>query len=193
MTRPRLLGLLVVLLALAGAVLYGLRDEPAKTAVAEDLRPLQAKAALAPCPRGLSADLPDLELPCLGGGPAVPLRGPGTGKPTLVNVYGSWCGPCLEEMPTLRRLHQLAGKRLALVGVDTEDPAKRALQFAIDVGQTWPAVVDDDGLVSRHYGGGAPKMVFVDATGAVVHVERAAYRTLARLKADVLTYLGVRL
>jgi cytochrome c biogenesis protein CcmG/thiol:disulfide interchange protein DsbE len=191
MTRSRLVILVLVLLALGGSLAYGLRDGPAPKTVAEDLRPLQRQAGLDPCPSGISADLPDLELPCLGGGEPVKLRATGTGKPTLVNVYGSWCGPCLEEMPALRRLHEQAGGRLALVGVDTEDPARSALEFAIDVRQTWPAVVDDDGLVSRHFGGGAPKMIFVDARGAVVHVERKAYTSLDELKADVKAYLGV--
>lgn len=192
MTRTRVVWLVLVVAALGLSLAYGLRGNDTPKAVSADLRPLQVKAALAPCPAGLSSALPDLTLPCLGGGAAVPLRGTPTGRPTLVNVYGSWCGPCQEEMPVLRAVHEAAGDRLALVGVDTEDDPRQALQFAIDVRQSWPALVDDDGLVSRQYGGGAPKMLFLDASGAVVHVVRQAYTSEAALRADVQTYLGVR-
>lgn len=192
MTRSRLVGLLVVLAALTGAVVYGVQggSAPAKQ-VARGLGPLQAQAALEPCPTGLSPELPDLTLACLGGGPAARLRGAPASTPVLVNVYGSWCGPCLEEMPILRQFHALAGARVPLVGIDTEDDPRQALNFALDVGQHWPALVDDDGLVSRHYGGGAPKTLFVNPSGAVVHVARKAYTSLSQLRADVRQYLGV--
>lgn len=190
MTRTRVAWLVLVVLALGLSLAYGLtRSDDAPKAL--DLGPLQQRAGLAPCPSGVSADLPDLVLPCLGGGQSVPLRATGSGRPTLVNVYGSWCGPCFEEMPVLAAVHRALGDRLDLVGVDTEDEPRKALQFAIDVEQTWPALVDDDGLVSRAYGGGAPKMLFVDASGKVVHVVRKAYATEAALRADVARYLGV--
>lgn len=184
--------LVVVLAALVAAALYGLKGGAAPKRVAQDLAPLQRQAALEPCPSGLSPALPDLTLPCLGGGPAVRLRGAPARTPVLVNVYGSWCGPCLAEMPLLRQFHELAGARVPLVGVDTEDDPRQALHFALDVRQHWPALVDDDGLVSRHYGGGAPKTLFLDAKGSVVHVTRKAYTSVAQLRADVQHYLGVR-
>lgn len=191
MTRTRLAWLVLVVLALGLSLAYGLRSDDPPTEVATDLRPLQAKAALAPCPSGLSGALPDVTLPCLGGGAAVPLRGAPTGRPTLVNVYGSWCGPCFDEMPVLKAVHAPLADRLDLVGIDTLDDPQKALQFAVDVGQTWPAVVDEDGLVSRQYGGGAPKMIFLDATGQVVQVVRKSYLTEDALRADITRYLGV--
>ena len=190
MTRTRVAWLALVLVALGLSLGYGLTRGKA-TPKAIDLKPLQARAALAACPAGVSAALPDVVLPCLGGGQPVPLRGTGSGRPTLVNVYGSWCGPCFDEMPVLAAVHRSLGDRLDLVGIDTEDEPRKALQFAIDVKQSWPALVDDDGVVSRAYGGGAPKMLFVDASGKVVHVVRKGYETEAALRADVARYLGV--
>ena len=188
MTPARWGWLGLVLLALGLSLGYGLTrsDEPAPV----DLGPLQARAGLAPCPSALSPELPDVTLPCLGGGDPVALRGTPR-RPTLVNVYGSWCGPCVEEMPLLAAVWRDVKDRVDLVGIDTEDDPRKALQFAADVGQTWPALVDDDGLVSRAYGGGAPKMLFVDASGKVVHVVRKAYPSEAALRADLRRYLGV--
>lgn len=156
------------------------------------LATLRAAAALDPCPTALSPELPDLVLPCLGGGPAVRLRGPASGVPTLVNVYGSWCGPCQEEMPTLAAFAREAGARVRLVGIDTEDDPTQALPFARDFGQHWPAVVDDDKRVLLGYGGAPPVTLLLDGRGHVVYVQHGAFRDLAAVRAAVATHLAVR-
>jgi cytochrome c biogenesis protein CcmG/thiol:disulfide interchange protein DsbE len=191
-TRARVLVLVAVLAALAGAVAFGLTNqaERAKPA-AVDLAPLRAGAALAPCPAGVGPDLPDLVLPCLGGGPDVRLRGTPSGVPTLVNVYGSWCGPCQEEMPLLVEFSRRAGAKVALLGVDTLDEPRLALLFARDLGQKWPAVVDDDKAVLLRYGTGPPVTLFVDPSGKVVYVKTGPFRRLADVQSLVRRYLGV--
>ncbi len=156
------------------------------------LAALRAAAALDPCPTSISPELPDVVLPCLGGGPPVHLRGAGSGVPTLVNVYGSWCGPCQSEMPTLAAFANEAGKRVRLVGVDTEDDPTQALPFAHDFGQHWPAVVDDDKVVLLRYGAGPPLTLFLDGRGHVVFVQRGAFRDLAAVRTAVAQHLGVR-
>lgn len=189
----RLVPLLVVVAAVAGALWYGQRGDGTRDLPAtEDLAPLRAAAALAPCPSGVG-DLPALTLPCLGGGPDVRLDGPPSGVPTLVNVYGSWCAPCQEEMPLLVAFARKAGTRVALLGIDTEDEPRMGLRFAKDLGQHWPAVVDEQGTVLRRYAPGPPVTLFVDPRGAVVHVQRGKFATLAELEAAVATHLGVRL
>ncbi|MCU1624219.1 MAG: alkyl hydroperoxide reductase/Thiol specific antioxidant/Mal allergen [Frankiales bacterium] len=189
MTGSRWTVLVLVLAALGLSVAYGLRGSSTPAA---SLGPLQRQAALAPCPAGLGPAFPDLRLPCLGGGPAVALQAGGTGRPTLVNVYGSWCGPCQKEMPVLRGFYARAQDKVALVGVDTEDPDRRlGLRFAIDMGQHWPAVADDERLVGAHFQPGVPLMVFVDAAGKVTHVESGGYDSGAVLAKDVRTYLGI--
>jgi thiol-disulfide isomerase/thioredoxin len=155
-----------------------------------DLQPLRAAAALQPCPRGVG-DVPALTLPCLGGGPDVRLDAGPSGVPTLVNIYGSWCGPCQKEMPVLASFARRAGSAVALLGVDTEDEQRLALLFARDVGQHWPAVVDDDGTLLRHYAPGPPATLFVDRAGKVVFVHRGAFSSLTQLVAQVRTHLGV--
>ena len=194
MSRARLALLVVLLAALAGAIVVGTRAQQQEAIPAErtvDLAPLRAAAGLDPCPSGISPALPDLVLPCLGGGPDVRLRGTPSGVPTLVNVYGSWCDPCQDEMPILVRFSRQAAGKVALVGVDTLDEPRLALLFAKDTGQTWPAVVDDDKQVLVRYAAGPPVTLFVDAKGAVVHVRRGPFRSLADVQASVRRYLGV--
>ena len=203
MSRARLLALLGVLALLVGALVVRSssgRSTPATqaagaprvAATAPDLAALRAAAALRPCPRGISSALPHLVLPCLGGGPAVALDGAPSGVPTLVNVYGSWCGPCAREMPHLVGFSKLAGARVRLLGVDTEDEPAKALAFSRDFGAHWPAVVDDDRAVLSRYGSGPPVTLFVDAKGAITFVQVGGFRDVAAVRAAVARHLGVR-
>lgn len=177
--------LVVAVLALVAGCGRGEQRTPAP-----DLAPLRAAAALAPCPSGIG-DVPHLVLPCLGGGPDVVLDGPPPGVPTLVNVYGSWCSPCQREMPVLVAFAERAGSKVALLGVDTQDDRRLALLFARDVGQRWPAVVDDDGVFLRHYGAGPPVTLFVDAAGKVAFVHHGPFTSVAQVVAAVDEHLGV--
>jgi cytochrome c biogenesis protein CcmG/thiol:disulfide interchange protein DsbE len=189
--KTRLAWLVLVLVSFGGALAYGLSDRGVSAPPPANYSQLRAQAALNPCPAGVSPALPDLTLPCLSGGPAVALRGTPSGRPTLVNVYGSWCGPCQREMPLLKAFHD-STSAVDLVGIDTEDDTSNALHFAIDVGQHWSAIVDDDGRVDRAFGTGPPKTLFIDGTGAIVHIKRGEYTSVEALKSDVLRYLKVK-
>lgn len=199
-TRLRLLSLLGVLALLVGALVvrsHGRGSTPATqaaqaTRTAPDLAALRAGTALRACPSGVSPALPHLVLPCLGGGPAVALSGAPSGVPTLVNLYGSWCGPCAGEMPFLVGFSRLAGERVRLLGIDTEDEPAKALAFARDFGAHWPSVVDDDRAVLSRYGSGPPVTLFVAATGAITYVQVGGFRDVAAVRAAVAEHLGVR-
>jgi cytochrome c biogenesis protein CcmG/thiol:disulfide interchange protein DsbE len=191
-TRGRWAALVVVLIAAAAAFGVSLRtgDSVTKAPVAS-LAPLRQEAGLSSCPTGISKDLPELTLGCLGGGPAVALRGAPSGKPTLVNVYGSWCAPCLREMPILVAFAQASAGKVSLLGVDTEDEQRLALIFAKQVGQSWNAVIDPNGEVLRKFAAGPPVTLFVDAAGAIKHVQVGAFTGLPQIAALTKQYLGV--
>jgi cytochrome c biogenesis protein CcmG/thiol:disulfide interchange protein DsbE len=191
-SRGRWATLLAVLAAVVAAFALSLGTGPAVKKPADvSLAPLRTSAALEPCPTGVSAALPKLTLDCLGGGARVALQGPPSGKPTLVNVYGSWCGPCLREMPVLVAFAKASAGKVALLGIDTEDEPRLALQFAKQVGQTWNAAVDPDGIVLRKYASGPPVTLFVDAAGVIKHVQVGAFSGVPQLAALTKQYLGV--
>lgn len=193
MNRSRWTVLVLVAAALGLSLAYGLKGSGHPAPQSPKVTALQAAAALDPCPTGLGAALPKATLPCLGGGPAVDLRARGSGLPTLVNVYGSWCGPCLKEMPILRQFRDQARGKVAVVGIDTSDDFDKGLQFAKDVGQHWPAIYDNDRLVGARFFAGVPGTLFLDPSGKLVHVDPAAFSSLAQLKALVSQHLGVSL
>jgi cytochrome c biogenesis protein CcmG/thiol:disulfide interchange protein DsbE len=159
---------------------------------------LVARAHLDPCPPSSagSADraLPDVTLPCLGDGPAVRLAGL-RGTPTVLNVWGSWCGPCQTEAPYFASAYDALKGRVRVLGVDTVDSTDSALDFAPHVTppMRYPSVVDGSKkvLIGLRLPSAVPTTVFVDAGGHVVKIRPGPYRSEASLRADIARYLGV--
>ena len=162
-----------------------------------ELRTLKARAGIAACPdptgpTQAATDLPDVVLPCLGGGPELDLRSV-TG-PAVLNLWAQWCGPCGEELPLCQRLHSRAGDRVQVLGIDWQDTQPgRALELAQVSGVTYPQAADPAALVADAWRvNGLPITVFVDTEGrTTVHRGQIAdYRELTRL---VEQNTGVRL
>lgn len=72
--------------------------------------------------------LPDAELNSLvsGSSSLAEFRG----KPLVINVWASWCGPCRSEMGSLERLSkQFDRNRINLIGVSTDDDRNQAIAY----------------------------------------------------------------
>ena len=193
--RARLLGLLGVLVLLGGALFFSTRDRAAGGRRAgEDpaLAAARVAAALPACPQGLTTDLPAQVLPCYAGGPGVQVSA-APGRPTVVNLWATWCGPCVDEVPELVRFAAEAGDRVGVVGVVHEDSPESVYAFARQFGINYPLVRDDAGGVLRRYGAGPPRTLLVAADGTVAYVKVGAFRSVAQLEDAVATHLGVRL
>lgn len=119
-----------------------------------------------------------------------------TGTPTVVNVWGSWCGPCQEEAAVLSSVYDADRGKVRFLGVDTEDDADSALDFGAHVKPPvrYPSVVDPDRkvLLGLARAPGPPETAFVDAHGVVVHVHTGPYTDAAALRADLATYLHIQ-
>jgi len=118
------------------------------------------------------------------------------GTPTLVNLWGSWCGPCQKETPSLQRAHARLGKAVRFLGVDTEDQADSALDFAAHVTppMRYPSVLDDNKaiLLAVHGPSAVPMTIFINARGHIVHLSIESYGSVDAVLADVAKYLGIR-
>lgn len=166
------------------------------------LREAKADAGIADCapgPRDAAREggLPDLTLPCLGGGPDVPL--PSLQGPMVINLFAQWCEPCRDELPFYQRLHDEAGDRVQVVGIDYLDtqPAG-ALELARQTGVTYPLLADPAGALRQEFRvRGLPGLVFVDADGRVTNPGGrptfTVIRSYAQLTDLVREHLGVTL
>lgn len=110
---------------------------------------------------------PAFDLPTLDGDrlSLADLRGSGV----VLNFWASWCIPCREEAPLLTAASETYGPRgIRIVGVVYQDSADNARDFMRRYGQTYRAVVDQDGRTAIDYGVfGIPETFFIDPSGVV--------------------------
>jgi thiol-disulfide isomerase/thioredoxin len=92
------------------------------------------------------------------------------GRPLIINVWASWCGPCRAEAASLERLTWSdAGRGFTVIGISTDDDAHAAKQWLAASNATLSHFIDA-GLVLENLLGASriPLTVLVDAKGRVV-------------------------
>ncbi|WP_404371207.1 TlpA family protein disulfide reductase [Kytococcus sedentarius] len=91
----------------------------------------------------------------------------------VINVWGSWCGPCIEEAPALEQVAsdlREAGEPVRFIGVNSRDSVPSALAFQQAHGISYPSLQDDGGRTRAQLGGLAvatPSTIVLDGQGRV--------------------------
>jgi thiol-disulfide isomerase/thioredoxin len=129
---------------------------------------------------------------CLDGSEGVALgslRGP-----MILNVWGSWCTTCLDEMPEFRSFYEKAKGKVALVGVDVEERNPEAGRaFVIAQGITWPNFYDRDNKSREYFGMGVPVTWFIDKDGEVLYKKIGVIKSEQELIDLTHKYLGIHI
>lgn len=109
--------------------------------------------------------------------PAKPFLGPDDapatlakfrGKPLLVNLWATWCGPCVREMPTLDALAGSDADRFQTIAVSQDVAGRRAVTpyFAKEGLKNLKPYLDKDGTLATEIGTDTlPTTIFYDAGG----------------------------
>lgn len=91
------------------------------------------------------------------------------GKPVVVNVWASWCGPCTREAPSLAQVSAQYAGRVQFLGVDIQDQLTPARDFIAKYGWSYPSVFDPTGSIRDDLGLlGQPVTILYDASGKKV-------------------------
>jgi thiol-disulfide isomerase/thioredoxin len=191
--RSRVTGVAVLLLtaALSGCTADESSASPSSASTS-------AASTLAACPEQADTAahgaelLPALSFDCPGGGALDLGRAPG--EPTVLNLWGSWCTPCRQELPVLQQFADAAAGQVRVMGVISKDGRPQAESFAADAGVTFPSAFDGDGALMTDLGlNGLPYTYFLDADGAVVYTQVGPVTSLDELRELAAEHLGVQL
>ena len=130
------------------------------------------------------------ELECLDGSAGITLEA--LRGPAIVNVWGSWCGPCKEEMPLFVEFYGKAKEKVVLLGIDVEEAqVADGRHFVETRGITWPNLYDPDGRTASALGMGVPITYFVDAQGVTVYKKIGVITSVQELEILTERYLGI--
>lgn len=95
------------------------------------------------------------------------------GEVLVINVWGSWCPPCVAEVPDLKAAHahfEETGDPVQFIGVNDRDSASAALAFERTYDMPYPSLADDGGETLLQLQGMAsprPTTLVLDGEGRV--------------------------
>ena len=141
-----------------------------------------------------SADKSDL-MGCLDGSAEInfhQLKGP-----LLINVWGSWCEGCKQEMPYFVELYQnplFKSVQIQMLGINVEEKSKDdAIEYIQKSGMSWPNLEDTSGVSKSIFGPGVPVTWFIDENGTIIDTKIGAYTNKMQLFNQVEKAFGVKL
>ncbi|MGI8722844.1 MAG: TlpA family protein disulfide reductase [Geodermatophilaceae bacterium] len=196
--RPRawLLTLVTAVLAMAGCT-SGADGADSGRSVEQELQGVPDLTDC-PAPTGQPAtgeqSLPELSLPCLDAGGGDLALGEAPGVPLVLNLWASWCRPCIAELPLFEDLYSAVDpSQLQVIGVNSRDSASFAADLVEELDLTFANGFDDNGdVMVAALVRNLPGTVFIDAGGAVAFVKRdKVIETYTELVALVQQHLGV--
>ena len=117
--------------------------------------------------------------------------------PMLINVWGSWCEGCKQEMPYFVELYQnplFKNGQIQMLGINVEEKSKKdAIAYIQKSGMDWPNLEDSSGISKSIFGPGVPVTWFIDENGKNIDVKIGAYTNKMQLFNQVEKSFGVKL
>lgn len=113
--------------------------------------------------------------------------------PAIINVWGSWCDPCKEELPYFTEYFQTKDPQIQLIGVDVEEKRiEDGRMFARTHGIMWPNLYDADGSTRKYFGMGVPVTWFIDGDGKVIYKKIGPIKSVEELRSLSFEFFGLR-
>lgn len=111
------------------------------------------------------------------------------GHPVVVNLWASWCDPCIFELPILQRQALKHGGRVAFLGVNSGDNPTDARKLGARFPMPYPSIEDPRQNVAGRFGAvGLPATAFYDARGKLALVHQGFFSSEAKLAAAIDRY-----
>jgi cytochrome c biogenesis protein CcmG/thiol:disulfide interchange protein DsbE len=125
-----------------------------------------------PADTSVHSKLEGKPVPAFDLGPALETKPPlssrdlATGKPRLLNIFASWCVPCVGEVKVLKQLHE---RGVSIDGIAVRDSAEDLSRFLAANGDPYEKIGDDpQSQVQISLGSsGVPETFIVDGRGVV--------------------------
>jgi cytochrome c biogenesis protein CcmG, thiol:disulfide interchange protein DsbE len=113
------------------------------------------------------------------------------GYPVVVNLWGSWCGPCRIEFPSFQQQAVRFGSKVAFIGVNAKDNPGDAKHYLSQFPVTYPSVEDPNESVAHKLGTfGYPTTAYYSRSGKLLYRHQGVYQKESDLVSDIRRYTG---
>jgi thiol-disulfide isomerase/thioredoxin len=204
------LAVLAVVAALIAALAAQLRDNPAATVTTRTaadrehrdtdtpgaLAGPRAQANLPPCPAAGSgagpAALRGVVVECAADGSPVDVGRVLAGHRVVLNLWASWCGPCMRELPAMAEYQRRVGPDVMVVTVHQDENETAALLRLAELGVRLPTLQDGRRLVATalRVANVMPATVVLRLDGSVAQTLPRAFASADEIAAAVGNYAG---
>ncbi len=96
------------------------------------------------------------------------------GEATLVNFWGTWCGPCVSEMPSLQKLYEAKGKEVNFAFVAINDKPEKINSFLKKYSYTFPVYDLESKFSKQIHPLTLPITYILNKKGEIVFMERGS-------------------
>ncbi|MHA0289410.1 TlpA family protein disulfide reductase [Mycobacterium sp. C3-094] len=206
---------LVVLIALGAALFNELGDDPTGPAApaapgavsprdkrdadtADALAAPRARAALAPCPTPGAGAGPEvlrgIVVECAGDGTPVEVARAVAGRPTVLNLWAYWCGPCADELPAMAEYQRRVGSSVQVLTVHQDENETAGLLRLAELGVHLPTLQDGRRRIAAalQVPNVMPATVVLRGDGSVAQILPRSFATADEIAAAVDPTIGVR-
>jgi thiol-disulfide isomerase/thioredoxin/uncharacterized GH25 family protein len=111
------------------------------------------------------------------------------GRYVLLDFWATWCGPCVAELPAVRRIYEAFGasQRLTILGLNLDDDRDHARRFAAERKLDWSQAGlkgrSSDDVLARYAVGTVPAYYLIAPDGTLIHSGASAAEFEDRLRA----------
>jgi len=131
--------------------------------------------------------LPDFTVSCVGGGSFTLSQQ--RGKVVVLNLWATWCTPCVRELPNFDRLSQERGDQVAVLALHTPPVTADVAEYLSAFSYTIPFAVDETGELAEMLGASTvlPQTLILNSEGVVTcnRVGALSYEELCALVDEV--------